>query len=149
HPSHLGILAGLVIAAALLRWAVRWRPAWPRPDLKRGLIALAVSLGLIVAGNFVLTGKVFFSKSRSGFLVARLLQDGIIQRLMDDPCPPAGIENWRLCNFKNRLPKSANSWLWGEHSGFRALGGFTNEKQQQEDRRIILETIKRYPVMHL
>ncbi len=149
HPSHLGLLAGLVIAAALLKWAARWRPVLPRADLKRGVIALAVSLGLIVAGNFVLTGKLFLSKSGSVFLFARLMQDGIVQRLMDDTCPPAGSENWRLCSFKNRLPKSANAWLWGERSGFRTLGGFTNERQQQEDRRIILETIRRYPVMHL
>jgi len=149
HPSHLGLLAGLVIAALLLKWAARRHPALPRPDLRRGAIAMAVSLALIVAGNFVLTGKLFLSKSGSVFLFARLMQDGIVQRLMDDTCPPAGTENWRLCNFKNRLPKSANAWLWGERSGFRALGGFTNERQQQEDGRIILETIKRYPMMHL
>jgi hypothetical protein len=149
HPSHLGLLGGLLIVAVLLELAARWRPALPRVDLRRGAIILATSLGLIVAGNFVLTGKLFLSKSGSVFLFARLMQDGIVQRLMDDTCPPAGTENWRLCNFKNRLPKSANAWLWGERSGFRALGGFTNERQQQEDRRIILETIKRYPVMHL
>ena len=149
HPSHLGLVAGLLIAAGLLKWAARWRPAFPRPDLKRGAIVLATSLALIVAGNFVLTGKLFLSKSGSVFLFARLMQDGIIQRLADDTCPPAGNENWRLCSFKNRLPKSANAWLWGERSGFRSLGGFNNERQQQEDRRIILETFKRYPVMHL
>ena len=149
HPSHLGLLGGLVIAAALLKLAARWRPVLPRPDLKRGAIVLVTSLGLILAGNFVLTGKLFLSKSGSVFLFARLMQDGIVQRLMDDTCAPAGTENWRLCAFKNRLPKSANAWLWGERSGFRALGGFNNERQQQEDRRIILETIKRYPVMHL
>jgi hypothetical protein len=149
HPSHLGLLGGLLIVAVLLELAARWRPVLPRVDLRRGAIALATSLALIVAGNFVLTGKLFLSKSGSVFLFARLMQDGIVQRLMDDTCPPAGTAKWRLCNFKNRLPKSANAWLWGERSGFRALGGFTNEKQQEEDRRIILETIKRYPVMHL
>jgi len=185
HPSHLGLLAGLVIAAGLFKlWqyaparlpfarasapegevavaslagaqaragapkAKMRRPEGVKIDLRRGSIVLAASLALIVAGNFVLTGKLFLSKSGSVFLFARLMQDGIVQRLMDDTCPPAGTENWRLCNFKNRLPKSANAWLWGERSGFRALGGFTNERQQQEDRRIILETIKRYPMMHL
>jgi hypothetical protein len=173
HPSHLGLLGGLVIAAGLFKlWqyapvrlpfarvsaqegkgavaslAVRG-PEGGKINVRRGAIALATSLALIVAGNFVLTGKFFLSKSGSVFLFARLMQDGIVQRLMDDTCPPVGTETWRLCSFKNRLPKSANAWLWGERSGFRALGGFTNDKQQQEDRRVILETIKRYPVMHL
>jgi len=149
HPSHLGLLAGLVIAAALLKLAARWRPHLPGTDLKHGLIALAIALSLIVAGNFVLTGKFFLSKSGSVFLFARLMQDGIVQRLMNETCPPAGTSDWRLCAYKNRMPKSANAWLWGENSGFRALGGFTSQMQQEEDGRIIVESLKRYPVMHL
>ncbi|HTC83435.1 MAG TPA: hypothetical protein VK683_03730 [Rhizomicrobium sp.] len=149
HPSHLGLLAGLVIAAALLKLAARWRPHLPGPDLRHGLIGLAIALSLIVAGNFVLTGKFFLSKSGSVFLFARLMQDGIVQRLMNETCPPAGTSDWRLCAYKNRMPKSANAWLWGENSGFRALGGFTSQMQQEEDGRIIVESLKRYPVMHL
>jgi hypothetical protein len=149
HPSHLGLLAGLVLVAGLVKLAMRWQPCLPRPDLGRGLISLALALCLIVAGNFVLTGKFFLSKSGSVFLFARLMQDGIVQRLMDDTCPPAGAMHWRLCTYKNRLPKSANAWLWGENSGFRALGGFTSQTQQDEDGRIIVESLKRYPVMHV
>jgi hypothetical protein len=149
HPSHLGLLAGLVLAAVLVKLASRARPFLPRPDLRCGLVSLAVALCLVVAGNFVLTGKFFLSKSGSVFLFARLMQDGIVQRLMDDTCPPAGVTNWRLCTYKNRMPKSANAWLWGENSGFRHLGGFTSRTQQEEDGRIIVESLKRYPVMHL
>lgn len=149
HPSHLGLLAGLVIAAALLKLASRRQHDLPRPNLRHGLIGLATGLSLIVVGNFVLTGKVFLSKSGSVFLFARLMQDGIVQRLMNDTCPPAGTIDWRLCDFRDRLPKSANAWLWGENSGFHALGGFTSPTQQEEDGRIVLETLKRYPVMHV
>jgi len=149
HPSHLGLLGGLLICAAVLKLAARWRPYLPRPDLKRGLIGLVTALALIVAGNFVLTGKLFISKSGSVFLFARLMQDGIVQQLMNDTCPPRGETHWRLCAFKNRLPKSANAWLWGERSGFHALGGFSSEAQQQEDRRIIVQSLQRYPMMHL
>jgi hypothetical protein len=39
--------------------------------------------------------------------------------------------------------------LWGAGSSFHALGGFTGQEQQAEDSRIILESLKRYPVMHL
>lgn len=171
HPSHLGLLAGLLIAAALLQLWQRTRarlrarknpegeapvaslmmrgPEGVKIDIKRGLIGLAVALGLIVAGNFVLTGKLFISKSGSAFLFARLVQDGIVKRLLNDTCPPAGNMNWRLCAYKNRLPTSANAWLWGEHSGFRVLGGFTGQTQQDEDGQAIVESVKRYPVMHV
>jgi hypothetical protein len=149
HPSHLGLFGGFLICAFLLKLALRWHPYLPRPDLKRGLIGLAAALGLIVAGNFVMTGNLFISKSGSVFLFARLMQDGIVQRLLHETCPPTGETNWRLCAYKNRLPRNANSWLWGERSGFRALGGFTSKRQQEEDGHMIVETLKRYPVMHV
>jgi hypothetical protein len=149
HPSHLGLLGGLLIAALLLKLVLRRHRDLPVPDLRRGIITLTIALSLIVAGNFVLTGKLFISKSGTVFLFARLMQDGIVKQLMNDTCPPAGTMNWRLCTYKNRLPRSANAWLWGEHSGFRALGGFEARSQQEEDSRVILESLKRYPVMHL
>lgn len=149
HPSHLGLQAGILICGLLLKLALRWYPRLPRPDLRRGFLGLATALGLIVAGNFVLTGNFFISKSGSVFLFARLMQDGIVQRLLADTCPPAGEAKWQLCALKERLPHNANSWLWGEHSGFQALGGFASKRQQTESAAMIAESLWRYPVMHI
>jgi len=148
HPSHLGLIGGLLICAALLKFACRWMPMLPRPRLRAGLPGLATALAMIVAGNFVLTGNIFLSKSGSAFVFARLMQDGIVKRLMDETCPPRGDATYRLCEYKNRLKTRADAWLWG-NSGFRALGGFTGRRQQVEERRIILETLKRYPVLNV
>ncbi|MCP5410930.1 MAG: hypothetical protein H6924_02120 [Alphaproteobacteria bacterium] len=149
HPSHLGLICGLLLAAGLLR-LVAWRvvPGLPKPSLYGGLSGLAVALVLIVAGNFAMTGDVFISKSGSVFVFARLMQDGIVKRLLDDTCPPDGNATYRLCAYKNRLKRRADAWLWGD-SSFRALGGFSGHQQQQEDRRIIVDSLKRYPFMHL
>src|SRR3569833_2823208 len=99
HPSHLGLQGGLLIAALLLKFARRWQPRLPRPNLKHGVIGLVSALALIVAGNFVLTGNFFISKSGSVFLFARLMQDGIVQQLLRDSCPPSGIATWLLCAY--------------------------------------------------
>jgi len=149
HPSHLGLQIGFVIAAGLLGLAARgWRKL-PRPDLRRGLIGLLTALGIILAGNFVLTGTIFLSRSGSVFVFARLMQDGIVQQLLKDTCPPAGREQWQLCPYKNRLPRNANAWLWGATSQFHALGGFAGKAQQDEDSRMIVESLTHYPVMNL
>jgi hypothetical protein len=149
HPSHLGLQIGIIIAAALLRLASRsWRKL-PRPDLRRGLIGLGTAFGIILAGNFVLTGTVFISKSGSVFVFARLMQDGLVQRLLKDTCPPAGDTHWALCPYKDRLPTNANAWLWGATSQFHALGGFAGKAQQEEDSRIIMESVTHYPLMNL
>lgn len=151
HPSHLGLLGGLLIAAALFKLFqhIQAVPLWVKTDLKHGLIALTTALSLIVASNFALTGKIFISKSGSIFVLARLMQDGIVQRLMSDTCPPNGTMNWRLCAYKNSVPQSAEAWLWGQSSSFRALGGFNSQAQQDEGRRMVMESLKRYPVMHV
>jgi hypothetical protein len=149
HPSHLGLLGGLLIGAYLFKLFQRAQPKAVKINLRRGLIGLVTALGLIVTGNFVLTGNLFISRSGSVFLFARLMQDGIVKRLMNDTCPPAGDIDWRLCAYKNRLSTSANAWLWGAGSGFHALGGFTGKEQQDEDSRIIMESLKCYPLMHL
>src|SRR5206468_11004680 len=149
HPSHLGLQGGLLIAAVMVKLAARWHPSLPKPDLRRGIIGLFMALALIVTGNFVLTGNFFISKSGSVFLFARLMQDGIVQRLLRDTCPPSGEATWRLCAYKNRLPRNANAWLWGERSGFHALGGFASKEQQQEDTGMIGMSLRRYPLMHL
>jgi hypothetical protein len=149
HPSHLGLFGGLLIAAALLRFSARWWRGAPRPDMRRGLIGLGAALGVILAGNFALTGTIFLSKSGSVFVFARLMQDGIVQRLLKDTCPPAGNEAWKLCPYRNRLPRNANAWLWGTGSEFHALGGFADKAQQDEDSRMVVESVARYPVMNL
>ena len=147
HPSHLGLMGGLLICAAMIRLAARWK--LPKPNIRRGLIGLGTALSLIVVGNFVLTGNLFISKSGSVFVFARLMQDGIVQRLLHDTCPPAGDQDWKLCPYQKKLPRNANAWLWGAGSGFHVLGGFTSKSQQDEDSRIIVESLKRYPLMHL
>jgi hypothetical protein len=73
------------------------------------------------------------------------MQDGIVKQLMDDTCPQSG---YKLCAYKNRLKTRADAWLWGD-SDFHALGGFTGKEQQAEDARIIVDSVKRYPWLHL
>ena len=107
------------------------------------LLALAV---LILAGNFGFTRSFFISRSGPIFVFARMMQDGIVKRLLDETCPRSG---YRLCEYHTRLKTRVDAWLWGPDSGFRALGGFASKAQQAEDTRIIIDSLKRYPVMHL
>ena len=144
HPSHLGLMGGLLLAAAGLRAFAELRPLLPRPDLKFAGLALAVALGLILASNVVLARSLFISRSGPVFVFARLMQDGIIQRLLNDTCPQSGYD---LCPYRSRLPHNANAWLWDEHSLFRRDGGFA--QNQAEDDRMIADSLARYPLMHL
>jgi hypothetical protein len=144
HPSHLGLIGGLLIVGAGVWSARRWMPGLLRPSLLPALSALGLALVLLVGANFGLSRSFYVSRSGPVFVFARLMQDGIVQRLLDDTCPQSG---YRLCAYRGRLPHNANAWLWGEHSAFRVLGGF--QKTGDEDGRIIRESLLRYPLMHL
>jgi hypothetical protein len=150
HPSHLGLIGGLLICAALLWGLHRRLPGLLRPRLWPCLSALLLSLVLMVTANYAFTRTIFVSRAGSVFLLARLMQDGIAQRLLADTCPPPwSFEKppYSLCAYGARLPRNANAWLWGEHSSFHAVGGF--KRSDGEYTRIVRDSLARYPWMHL
>ncbi|HEX4273390.1 MAG TPA: hypothetical protein VHZ32_18505, partial [Rhizomicrobium sp.] len=140
HPSHLGLMAGLLLVAAV----VRWLPRSPTIRILPALSAFLLALTLIFASNYVLTRQLFLTRSGSVFVFARLMQDGIVKRLLDETCPQSG---YQLCAFKGRLKTRADAWLWAPDSLFRAQGGFHGD--HTEENRIIADSIRRYPLMQI
>lgn len=172
HPSHLLLGAGLVIAMGAYRLIIRFflppaaaranmsrdagrmtdegpettlpRSGPPHPNLLRPAACCALGLALIVAANHVLTGQVFVSRAGPAFVFARLLQDRIVMRLLDDTCPQSG---YKLCAYKDVLPRTADQWLWGRASPFLEMGRFTGTSA--ESTRIIWDSLRRYPLLQL
>jgi hypothetical protein len=174
HPSHLGLIGGLIICGGLLKAAIYFFPLRPsHPSGATGtssasasrageaglflglrllpaIGALLLALALILASNLALAHSIFISRSGSVFVFARLMQDGIVKKLMDDTCPPPDSHQtppYKLCNFRNKLKTRADAWLWGPDSAFHAQGGFANS--QEEDSRIIRDSLIRYPWLHV
>ena len=138
HPSHF-VLAGLLfLALVLLRFSVL------RPRLIAPGVTCAAGLVLVLAGNYDLTRQVFISRAGAPFLFARMLQDGIVIRLLDETCPQSG---YRLCAYKDELPPRADAYLWTPHSPFFALGHF--QGTAAESGRIVRAAILRYPLLQL
>lgn len=147
HASHIGLAVGLAAVVAAAQLLFRWRrieETTVRPRATLPVLAIAVSLAALVASNYVRTGEAFLSKAGPAFVFGRLVQDGIAQRLLDDTCPQSG---YALCAYKTNLTRSADDWLWKWETPFWKLGGF--EGMAAESTRMILDSIKRYPMMHL
>ena len=138
HPSHLGLMAGLLLSAGIVRLAF---PAL-RPSLFAALAAFLLSLALIFTANYVLTRQIFLTRSAPSFIFARLMQDGIVKRLLDETCPKSG---YKLCAYRGRLKTRADAWLWAPDSLFRAEGGFRGD--HAEESRIIADSMARYPLL--
>ncbi len=142
--SHMSIVAavlGLLVLFSLLRLFSRGHgPACPR--LGPPIVAAGAGMALALASNLAITGQFALTPGGSTFLFARLVQDGIVARYVEEHCPDQTI---RLCAYRD-IPESADDWLWGD-SPLAALGGW--EAFEPEGRHIILATIARYPLMHV
>jgi len=145
HPSHLLLAAFLLLCTFALRMAMR--PAAGqglKPRLVEPAIVCMGGLVLVLAANFGYTGEIFLSRAGPSFVFARMLQDGIVMRLLEETCPKSG---YRLCAYRDSLPATADGWLWTPESPFFAMGHFKGA--EDESARIVRDAILRYPLLQL
>jgi hypothetical protein len=74
-------------------------------------------------------------------MFARLLQDGVVQKLLDETCPSS---NYTLCRYRAALPHRADKWLWGPGTLFVKLHRFIGT--EKESARIVHDSLVRYPL---
>ncbi len=145
HSSHLGLMAGFALVLMVLRLLMRRQEGAPNRVQPWGVIlCFGLALSTLLATNYVLTRDVFVSRAGANFVFGRLLQDGIVSRLLEETCPASGYD---LCAYQGRLPKTADLWLWGGGSPFLELGRF--EGTRAESARMIADSLRLYPVMHV
>jgi Ca2+/Na+ antiporter len=146
HPSHL-VLAGFLFVALFVARAVLWlrkNSSWPRPRLLAPACVCILGVALTLAANYHYKRELFLSRAGASFVFARMLQDGIVMRLLDDTCPKSG---YVLCRWRDSLPATADAWLWTPDSPFFKLGHFNGTAA--ESGRIVRDALLRYPLMQL
>lgn len=145
HTSHIVIGGGLVIVFLALR-GLAVMPGWRWVSARVALpIAVVVGGAALAAGaNWSLTGRVFISQSTGNLLLARLVQDGIAKTYLDEVCPKGAT--FRLCPYRDRLPKTANAFLWFPGT-FYKIGGWIPEVQE-ESNRIVAGSLRLFPWEH-
>jgi hypothetical protein len=145
HPSHLLLAVFLLVLIAALRFVMSLGAfGGRRPRVLESGFVCAGGLALVLAANFGFTGQIFISRAGPSFVFARMLQDGIVMRLLEDTCPRSG---YRLCAYRDSLPATADGWLWTPRSPFVALGHFRGTAD--ESARIVHDAIISYPLLQL
>lgn len=141
HPSHLGLAAGLIIVLMVYRVIALFRELWPRVQLVLPISSLGLSLCLIFSANYLYTRHIFVSRAGPVFMFARMLQDGVVQKLLNETCPSS---NYALCRYRAVLPHRADKWLWGPGTLFVKLHRFIGT--EKESARIVHDSLVRYPL---
>jgi hypothetical protein len=141
HPSHLGLAAGLAFVLLAYRVVAFWRTEWPRVSVSAPMLALVLGLSMILGGNYHYTRHLFVSRAGPVFMFARMLQDGVVQKLLNETCPTS---NYMLCRYRTVLPHRADKWLWGPGTLFVKLHRFIGT--EKESARIVHDSLARYPL---
>lgn len=146
HPAHLALAGGLVGVIALLRLTSDAFPQaeLPRPKVSVPSASFLFAIALVLQSNHALTNEYFISKSGPVFAFARMLQDGLVKRDLDETCPGS---HYRLCAYKDHLPNRADGFLWDADSPFNKLKRFNGP--MDEYRQIVADSVLRHPLANL
>ncbi len=101
---------------------------------------------LLPAIHAAFGGGFMLSRATPVFLLARLLEAGIVDKYLDRNCNTA--QPLRLCAFRDKLPNDAISFLWDENSPYHQTGGLEdNLDEYRTIVRDILTTPRYYPYL--
>ncbi|OJY42291.1 MAG: hypothetical protein BGP08_15175 [Rhizobiales bacterium 64-17] len=141
HSASLLLVIALGTLAAAGAWL--WPALVPRAALKPVTSAIVLGFVILLAGNFVVTKRLAWTPGGYGIVFGRLLEDGVVNRYLDDHC---GQRQFKLCAVRNTLPRNADVFLWGDET-FNRLGRF--DGLGAEMRTIVLESLADYPLENI
>ena len=138
HMAHLALALGLLGMVALVRLRER------ATSLSTPAIGIATGIIFLLGANALLAQHMGFTPGGESFIFGRLVQDGIAQRFLNDNCPSP---EYRLCDYRDRMPRSADDWNWGWGSPLNEIGGWSGGASEMA--RISQASLALYPVEHL
>jgi hypothetical protein len=143
HMSALALVLVLFAAFAVLRLFAR-SMSLPSPRLLVAAFAIGAGIALALTSNAAIAGKIRFTPGGTTFLFARLAQDGIAKRYLDDHCRDTDL---RLCAIRDEITMPAEDWLWWADSPLHRLGGW--QALETEVNQIVLRSLWLYPAAHV
>lgn len=119
HSATMAVLLGLCCVGWIARPFLRGRI--PASHLIQGTLTIAAGAVMLVSANFALSGQVAWTPGGYAIAFARMLQDGIVTRYLNDHC---ATQHFKLCPYRNNLPETADDFLWSRETVFNKLGRF-------------------------
>lgn len=141
HSATIAVMLALLAPAALLCLIDRKRVT--PVALGRGAIALVLGAVMVFAADYAVAKRLAWTPGGFALSFGRMLQDGIVDRYLDDHCPDASL---RLCAYKSALPHDADVWFWGSPL-FDRLGRFAGLGQEMEH--IAVASLLDYPALQI
>jgi hypothetical protein len=139
HSATMAVLLGLCCVGWIARPFLRGRI--PVIRLAQGTLTIAAGAVMLLSANFALSGQVAWTPGGSAIAFARMLEDGIVTRYLNDHCR---TEHFKLCPYRNDLPETADDFLWSRETVFNKLGRFPG--MGDEMGYIVTHSLAEYPL---
>lgn len=137
HLSHFLIAIVLMIIMIAIEYFMgrKRRLITPALSLKRILIVmgLIISVWIILPCINYLTEKKFIVSTGSHvFLMAHLVDTGLLEKFLQENCAGEEYRDCKLCNYKDSLPKDLSAFLWESNGILSKTGGWTESKDEYD-----------------
>ena len=139
HSATMAVLLGLCCVGWFARPFLRERIA--TRSLAQGTLTIAAGAVMLVSANYALSGQVAWTPGGYAIAFARMLQDGIVTRYLNDHC---ATQHFKLCPYRNELPETADDFLWSRETVFNKLGRFRG--MNDEMGYIAVHALAEYPL---
>lgn len=124
HNSHLLIM--VMLSTGIIAMALRYDGQHLRTAFQ--LFGVSLFSMLLVASVHAAAGNGFtLSKGSHVFLVAKLSENGVLKKYLDDNCERYP---YRLCTWKDKLPAYAWDFVWNADQPMQQLGGWEGTKTE-------------------
>lgn len=144
HFSHAAIITGSLVMVAIIEYVREKRAAASAETERlrmRRTLALAVIPLIVFGANQLWSASKGVRPSFNHFLAHRLVEDGLLQRLLSEHCPQG---QYILCPYAQEVRRP---YLWWQGGPFEKIGGFASPPE--ETRRMVLDTLRYYPAENL
>jgi hypothetical protein len=139
HSATMAVLLGLCCVGWMVRPFLRGRIA--ATSLAQGTLTISTGAVMLLLANFALSGQVTWTPGGYAIAFARMLQDGIVTRYLQDHCPE---QHFKLCPYRDNLPETADDFLWSHETVFNKLGRFPG--MNDEMGYIAVHALAEYPL---
>lgn len=143
HHSHVIIAGSILFALYIGSFLITsWDKAKIRLRTKLMGLLLIISALITPLTNKFISGEAYFSKGAHIFLLARLVEQGLVFNLLNEYCE---TKKYILCPYKNELNgMSASNFIWSDQSPIEKIGGWTSSSTDSWI--IIKDAIFTYPI---
>jgi len=139
HSATMAVLLGLCAVGWIARPFLRQRIK--AASLAQGTLTIAAGAIMLLSANYALSGQASWTPGGFSIAFARMLEEGIVTRYLNDHCP---TQQFKLCPYRNELPETADDFLWSRETVFNKLGRF--EGMSDEMGYIAVHALTEYPL---